>query len=217
MLFRSNKTTIGVKDFHDGKDLIFSLTRNDLEIICGDLLLLSLKPIDDVLDACNLSIDEISEIILVGGMTRMPSIVNRIEMKFKKKPNLSLNPDEAISIGAGYQGAILSGCLNPHTDNVTLLDITPLSMGVETVGGIMDVLIERNTIIPYCVTKTYTTDSDYEKSVLIKIFEGERPLTVDNIFDGIISYWEEQFQRKLTLVEYESFKKKLKEISSVNY
>jgi molecular chaperone DnaK (HSP70) len=184
ILSTKNKTTICVKNFHDQKDLIYSLTRNDLEIICGDLLLLSLKPIDDVLDACNLSIDEISEIILVGGMTRMPSIINRIEMKFKKKPNMSLNPDEAISIGAGYQGAILSGYLNPHTDNLTLLDITPLSMGVETVGGIMDVLIERNTIIPYSVTKTYTTDSDYEKSVIIKIFEGERQLTVDNIFVG---------------------------------
>ena len=184
ILSTKSKTYIGVKDFYDGKDLVFSITRSDLEIICGDLLLICLKPIDDVIDCCDLSIDEIDEIILVGGMTRMPSIQNRIEMKFKKKPNLSLNPDEAISIGAGYQGAILSGFLNPHTDNLTLLDITPLSMGVETVGGVMDVLIERNTIIPYSVSKTYTTDSDYENSVLIKIYEGERTLTTDNIFVG---------------------------------
>jgi len=114
----------------------------------------------------------------------MPSIINRIEMKFKKKPCLSLNPDEAIAIGAGYQGAILSGTVNPFTENVTLLDIIPLSMGVETVGGVMDILIERNTIIPYSTTQQYTTDSDYEKSVLIKIYEGERSLTVDNIFVG---------------------------------
>jgi molecular chaperone DnaK (HSP70) len=178
-----SKTQISIKDFHDNKDLIFNITRSDLEIICGDLLLICLKPIDDVLDCCNLSIDEIDEIILVGGMTRMPSIQNRIEMKFKKKPNLSLNPDEAISIGASYQGAILSGILNPHTDNLTLLDITPLSLGVDTLG-VMDVLIERNTIIPYSISKTYTTDSDYKKSVLIKIYEGERTLTTDNIFVG---------------------------------
>ena len=184
ILSTKSKTHIGVKDFYDGKDLFFSLTRSDLEIICADLLLICLKPIDDVLNACDIDIEDINEIILVGGMTRMPSIINRIELKFKKHPNLSLNPDEAISIGAGYQGAILSGVLNPHTDNMTLLDITPLSMGVETIGGVMDILIERNTIIPYSVTKSYTTDSDYENSVLIKIYEGERTLTFDNIFIG---------------------------------
>jgi len=184
ILSTKSKTIIQVSNFYDNKDLSFSITRSDLEIICSDLLLLCLKPIEDVLDACNIDYNDVNEIILVGGMTRMPSIVNRIEMKFKKKPNLSLNPDEAISIGAGYQGAILSGVLNPHTDNLTLLDVTPLSLGVETVGGVMDVLIERNTIIPYSITQTYTTDSDYEKSVIIKIYEGERSLTVDNIFVG---------------------------------
>jgi molecular chaperone DnaK (HSP70) len=184
ILSTKNKTYIGVKKFYNDTDLIFPITRNELEIICGDLLIICLKPIDDVLEASKLTISDIDEIILVGGMTRMPSIAKRIEMKFNKKPNISLNPDEAIAIGAGYQGAILSGNLDPFTDNLTLLDITPLSMGVETVGGVMDVLIERNTIIPYSITRTYTTDSDYETSVLIKIYEGERTLTVDNIFVG---------------------------------
>jgi hypothetical protein len=114
----------------------------------------------------------------------MPSIQNLINMKFKKKPNNSLNPDEAIAAGAAIQGAILSGNANPFSESVTLLDITPLSLGVETVGGVMDVLIERGTFIPYNITKTYTTDTDYETSVLIKIFEGERRLTIDNIFVG---------------------------------
>lgn len=184
ILSTKNKTYIGVKNFYDEKDLFFALTRQDLEIICGDLLLICLKPIDDVLEAAKITITDINEVILVGGMTRMPSLKNRIEMKFNRKPNCSLNPDEAISIGAGYQGAILSGSVNPFTDNLTLLDITPLSMGVETVGGVMDVLIERNTIIPYSITRQYTTDSDYEKTVLIKIYEGERTLTSDNIFVG---------------------------------
>ena len=184
ILSTRNKTHIGVKKFYDDKDLFFEITREQLEIICGDLLLLCLKPIDDVLEASKLSISDIDEIILVGGMTRMPAIVNRIEMKFNKKPNCSLNPDEAIAIGAGYQGAILSGSVNPFTDNMTLLDVTPLSLGVETVGGVMDILIERNTIIPYSITRRYTTDSDYDTSVLIKIYEGERTLTTDNIFVG---------------------------------
>jgi len=184
ILSTKTKTNIYVEKFYDNIDLLFQITRSDLEIICADLLLICLKPIDDVLDATDLQIDDVDEIILVGGMTRMPSIINRIEMKFKKKPCLSLNPDEAIAIGAGYQGAILSGTVNPFTENVTLLDIIPLSMGVETVGGVMDILIERNTIIPYSTTQQYTTDSDYEKSVLIKIYEGERSLTVDNIFVG---------------------------------
>jgi molecular chaperone DnaK (HSP70) len=184
ILSTKNKTYIGVKNFYQDKDLFFTLTRNDLEIICGDLLLICLKPIDDVLDVAKLSISDIDEIIMVGGMTRMPALIKRIEMKFNKKPNCSLNPDEAIAIGAGYQGAILSGSINPFTDNLTLLDVTPLSLGVETVGGVMDVLIERNTILPYSTTRTYTTDSDYNTSVLIKIYEGERTLTTDNTFVG---------------------------------
>ena len=184
ILSTKTKTQIYIEKFYEDKDLLFTLTRSDLEVICGDLLLICLKPIDDVLESTNLMIDDINEIILVGGMTRMPSIINRIEMKFKKKPCLSLNPDEAIAIGAGYQGAYLSGNVNPFTENMILIDIIPLSMGVETVGGIMDIIVEINTPIPYSITRTYTTDSDYETSVLIKIFEGERTLTVDNIFVG---------------------------------
>jgi molecular chaperone DnaK (HSP70) len=121
---------------------------------------------------------------MVGGMTRMPMIMSKLKLKFGLTPNNSLNPDEAIAAGAAIQGYMLSAKDNPFSESVTLLDITPLSLGVETVGGVMDVLIPRNTVIPYSVSKSYTTDSDYEKSVLIKIYEGERLMTTDNIFIG---------------------------------
>lgn len=187
ILSTKNKTYIAVKDFYNGLDLFFPITRNDFEIICSDLILLCLKPVEDALESCELSVDDIHELILVGGMTRMPMIMSKLKLRFNLTPNNSLNPDEAIAAGAAIQGYMLSaksGKDNPFSESVTLLDITPLSLGVETVGGVMDVLIPRNTVIPYSVSKMYTTDSDYEKSVLIKIFEGERLMTTDNIFVG---------------------------------
>jgi molecular chaperone DnaK (HSP70) len=184
ILSNKNKTYIAVKEFYNKIDLIFPITRNDFEIICADLLLICLKPIDDVLDCCDLSIDQVNEIIMVGGMTRMPCLLNRIEMKFHKKPNTSLNPDEAISAGAAIQAYMLSNSDNPFSESMTLLDICPLSLGVETIGSIMDIIIDRNTIIPTEAIKLYTTNTDYDTSVLIKIYEGERKMTSDNIFVG---------------------------------
>ena len=187
ILSTKNKTYIAVKDFYNGIDLFYPITRNDFETICSDLILLCLKPVEDALESCELSVDDIHELILVGGMTRMPMIMSKLKLRFNLTPNNSLNPDEAIAAGAAIQGYMLSAKSakdNPFSESVTLLDITPLSLGVETVGGVMDVLIPRNTVIPYSIAKTYTTDSDYEKSVLIKIFEGERLMTTDNIFIG---------------------------------
>ena len=184
ILSTKNKTYIAVKDFYLGLDLFFPITRNDFETICADLVLLCLKPVEDALESCDMSVDDIDELILVGGMTRMPMIMSKLKLRFNLTPNNSLNPDEAIAAGASIQAFMLSTKDNPFADTVTLLDITPLSLGVETVGGVMDVLIPRNTVIPYSVSKTYTTDSDYEKSVLIKIYEGERLMTEDNIFVG---------------------------------
>jgi molecular chaperone DnaK (HSP70) len=184
ILSTKNKTYIAVKEFYNGLDLFFPITRNDFETICSDLILLCLKPVEDALESCGLSVDDINELILVGGMTRMPMIMSKLKLKFGLTPNNSLNPDEAIAAGAAIQGFMLSAKNNPFSESVTLLDITPLSLGVETIGGIMDILIPRNTVIPYSVSKMYTTDSDYEKSVLIKIYEGERLMTSDNIFVG---------------------------------
>lgn len=183
VLSTNESTYIAVKDFYKEKDLFIKITRDNLELICKDYFLLSMKNIDDVLDSCNLNTSDIDEIIVVGGMTRMPMIRQLLEMKFGKKPNCSINPDETIAVGAAIQANILLGS-DPFSKSITLLDITPLSLGVETIGGIMDVLIERGTIIPYETQRLYTTDSITEKSVIIKIYEGERLMTQDNIFIG---------------------------------
>jgi heat shock protein 1/8 len=184
ILSTKNKTYIVVKEFYNNIDLFFPITRNDFETICSDLILMCLKPVEDALNSCELCVDDINELILVGGMTRMPMIMSKLKLRFNLTPNNSLNPDEAIAAGAAIQGYMLSSKDNPFSESVTLLDIAPLSLGVETVGGVMDVLIPRNTVIPYSISKIYTTDSDYENSVLIKIFEGERLMTTDNIFIG---------------------------------
>jgi molecular chaperone DnaK (HSP70) len=185
ILSSKTKAYIAVKEFYEDKDLFFAITRSEFETITADLFMLALKPVEDILECCDLSSDLIDEIILVGGMTRIPLLIDRLEQKFKKKPNISLNPDEAIATGAAIQGYILSNTVNnPFADSVCLLDITPLSLGVETYGGIMNVIIPRNTIIPYSMKKIYSTDTDYAKSVLIKAYEGERQMTTDNIFIG---------------------------------
>ena len=183
ILSTNNSAYVAVRDFYKGDDLCIQITRESLEVICGDLLLISMKNIDDVLNACDLCTDDIDEIIVVGGMTAMPTIRTRLEMKFGRKPNCSINPNEAIAAGAAIQAFMTTG-QDPFSKDVTLLDINPLSLGVETIGGVMDVLIERGTIIPFDVHKMYTTDTDNEKSVNIKIFEGERSMTQDNIFIG---------------------------------
>lgn len=184
ILSTNNQAFIAVQNFFQNKDLYISITRSEFEKICADLFLLCLKPIDDVLKSCDMTMSDIDEIIMVGGMTRMPGIMQRVEMRFGKKPNCSINPDEAISAGASILGYIISHKRDPFSDSVTLLDIIPLSMGVETTGGIFDAIIPRNTIIPCSETRKYTTDNDYVDSVLIKIYEGERTMTKDNIFVG---------------------------------
>jgi len=185
ILSTSNKTIIAIKNFYDSKDLFIEITRDILNEICNDLLILCMEPISEVLNTCNISKNDIDEIILVGGMTRMPIIRTNISNYFNdKKINCSLNPDEIIATGAAIQGFILSDKKDPFSESMTLLDIIPLSLGVETIGGVMDVIISRNTIIPVTKKRLYTTTEDYEDSVTIKIFEGERKMTKDNFFVG---------------------------------
>ena len=188
ILSTSMKTQIAVKNFYKNNDtdldLFIPITRVDFEKICTDLFLISLKPIDDVLKNCDFEVTDIDEIILVGGMTRMPKIRELIKVKFNKEPNCTINPEEAVAAGATIQGYLLSHADDPFSEAVTLLDTIALSLGVETIGGVMDTIIERGTIIPTNESKSYTTDKDYVDNVLIKIYEGERRLTKDNFFVG---------------------------------
>jgi heat shock protein 1/8 len=181
----SVKTTIAVKDFYDGKDLYISLDQTKLIELCRDLLILCIKPMEDVLESAEMKKEDIHEIILVGGMTRMPIIRENIKKYFNGKDlNCSMNPDEVVAVGAAIQAFMLSNKEDPFSENITLLDITPLSLGIETIGGIMNPIIPRNSVIPITKKRLYTTDSDYVDSVLIKIYEGERKMTKDNFFVG---------------------------------
>lgn len=167
----------------DNLSLNINITKNKFEEICQDLLQESIIPIENILNEHKLTINEIDDIILIGGMTISPSIRNIIEKNFKK-PNYSINPCSAVAIGAAIQGNILTKNTDEYTDSIILLDITPLSLGIELSGGLMDIIIKKNTILPHKTTKLYTTDSDYITNIQIKVYEGERIYVKDNTLIG---------------------------------
>lgn len=176
---------IAIENFHDDKDMFVKISRTDFENLCRDLFLLCIHPIDELLAECGKTENDIDEVILVGGMTRMPYVREMLNNKFrdengKARVNCSINPDEAVSIGAAVQGYYLANRDDAFSSSVTLMDVTPLSLGVEVIGGVMDILIKRNTMIPCEKSKLYSTDTDYVDSVLVKIFEGERTMTRHN-------------------------------------
>src|SRR5213082_2859405 len=158
------------------KHLNMKLTRAKLEALCADLLDRLEQPCITALKDAGLSTKEIDEVVLVGGMTRMPAVQARVKKLFGREPHKGVNPDEVVAVGAGIQGAVLAG----EVKDILLLDVTPLSLGVETLGGVMTVQIPRNTTIPTRKVETYSTAADNQPGVEIHVMQGERKFAADN-------------------------------------
>src|SRR5213082_3607860 len=158
------------------KHLNMKLTRAKLEALCADLLDRLEQPCITALKDAGLSTKEIDEVVLVGGMTRMPAVQARVKKLFGKEPHRGVNPDEVVAVGAGIQGAVLKG----EVKDVLLLDVTPLSLGIETLGGVMTKMIEANTTIPTRKSEIFSTASDNQTSVEVHVLQGERPMAADN-------------------------------------
>ncbi len=173
----------------DGTPLHLNLkiSRAKLESIVDDLISQTIEPVKACLKDAKKTVSDIDEIVMVGGMTRMPKVVETVKKFFGKEPNRSVNPDEVVAIGAAIQGGVLTG----DVKDVVLLDVTPLTLGLETLGGVMTPLIERNTTIPTSKSQTFSTAADSQTSVEIHVLQGERPMATDNktlgrfILDGI--------------------------------
>jgi molecular chaperone DnaK len=190
-LSSSTETEINIPfvtaDASGPKHLVMKMTRTQLEQLVSDLIDRTIEPCKKALADAGLSASQIDEVILVGGMTRMPKVIETVKNFFGKEPNKSVNPDEAVAIGAAIQGGVLQG----DVKDILLLDVTPLSLGLETMGGVATKLIERNTTIPTSKSQVFSTAADNQPSVEIHIVQGEREMAADNkslgrfVLDGI--------------------------------
>ncbi len=156
--------------------LVTKLTRSKLETLVGELIDKTIKPVEACLKDAKISKDKIDEIVLVGGMTRMPKVFTTVKNFFGKEPNRSVNPDEVVAVGAAVQAGVLTG----EVKDVVLLDVTPLTLGVETLGGVATPLITRNTTVPTSKSEIFSTAADNQTSVEINVLQGERPMAADN-------------------------------------
>ena len=180
-LSSASQTEINQPFISMGKDgsplhMVMKLTRSKLEQLVGDLIKASMKPCAAALKDAGVSASEIDEVVLVGGMTRMPRVIEEVTKFFGKEPHKGVNPDEVVALGAAIQAGVLQG----DVKDVVLLDVTPLSLGIETLGGVFTRLIDRNTTIPTKKSQVFSTAEDNQSAVTIRVFQGEREMSADN-------------------------------------
>jgi heat shock protein 5 len=180
-LSATHEVTIDIENFFDGVDLNEQLTRSKFESLNKDLFQKTLKPVQIAMDDAGLKRNQIDEIVMVGGSTRIPKIQELITDYFEgKQPSKNINPDEAVAFGAAVQGAVICGDETINNKHFVIIDMTPLTLGIEVVGGVMSKVVPRGTTIPTRKSETFTTESDNQTQLDVVIFEGERPMVKDN-------------------------------------